>query len=1338
MSIICVPIKVEALVCKNVTNAVTTQDDFEELPYKNDEGHDISSDAANLASTITRKAFNNRMDLLPGIHLHWRMPDALTKGVVNTEYGKGDDLTSIDMPTVPNRWMVVRTLVKTGEKRRWVVESDYIHPADKRPDNAVCMPRQLQDKRKQPYCYVGRQLPFDEWKNELDRSDHKYLQNLTVLGWGSPYFSALYTDCFSVFGAHDDELILPNDVKKYRYEVYGWYSDSDNDYALQCVEKASSNFVDDAKSIAKWLVPDLKGEKVNGMICYGQVDFSHSKNIDDTSLDNLGQFNDTEVTLAKTAKEVVSKYLANKCGDDEQSIQAIENQMQSMLYSEDIEGKNIDFINRLKNIRHKEEFRPVGSGVLWSYVDEGRLMEGKACPENAKAKAIDDEMKERAKKHYLLFKKHCQPLLDKLNSLQQELNEVVNNRQYYLRLLYSDWSKYMQCLHPDEALNSAYPDANHIRHMIERDTLPMVEKCNNDIHVLQEKIAGTDDQLGSVGAVNNYLTTLIANDFTEFMIEAGVDGVTIASPLMKIPAPRYWQVQPPSLLIAGDVIKQPDWHEVDKNLTADDVAKQPKHLRGDDILECRLVAEGNSTSPQQWLINDEISTLTGWPKAIRKWDSQPWSPLLMEWRMDIYSDANKNTDRIAGEEFYGENVVSDNYRICLNDAQYGLPSSSVDLMLKNPDKEVMDTPVSITGRTLLAFSNKKEIKEKLDKFASLDVKEEYKKITKAIDTFNNTEVMMQSLDTLHDDMLMYSDATLLKVQDPLGFSSPPGFKDNLTERVAKATKGQNFKLPVIDHAFLPIKSGECSLQKLRIVDSFGRFKDVSCNKKGGADNKPEVFSMPPRVLQPLRLYCRWKNDIDIENNDLSTPVVGWLCYNHFDETLVIYDADGVEQGAMNSDGEWLDPTGSFAGLNDINSRSLKQFVLKIISFHQRNRIVKATLNEVANDSGALWDALVELKILRAFDGGEKAYLQPVSPKDWPASVGDFSIVMGQLEKAMSEGNHFPALKEAILKAQDNIEPDSVRRVVEAGTLKPLAIVKANIDLQTMGQPEVSKSWSALNHDITNNYRINRGFTKVKFPIKVGEYNNLDDGLVAYWRENNDGSLSSRGYFPQSGMEDILDYIDSANFNENDLIAYVDDAVDEGVENILHSIDDEPVTLLMLLDPEACTHITSGTVPRKTLSLEMHWYIDALESIRSYYFAAPMITPVSGLSLPLPQEKTWQWLQRNRFGGLDMSVSRKVVSREKFISGGYEELHWQKLQQAKVLLDVPEWPGHAYFYEVDAAELEEDLEAEWEAIRGHIMAVSERDITTPDSLPPLDVRTKIVEGWLTPLSPPLRK
>ena len=77
--------------------------DFSALPYVDANGVAVNQ-MANLASNVVPPPFTPVESKLPiGIHLHWALPAALSKG------SQGAD-RKLAFPSAPNRWLIVRTL----------------------------------------------------------------------------------------------------------------------------------------------------------------------------------------------------------------------------------------------------------------------------------------------------------------------------------------------------------------------------------------------------------------------------------------------------------------------------------------------------------------------------------------------------------------------------------------------------------------------------------------------------------------------------------------------------------------------------------------------------------------------------------------------------------------------------------------------------------------------------------------------------------------------------------------------------------------------------------------------------------------------------------------------------------------------------------------------------------------------------------------------------------------------------------------------------------------------------------------------------------------------------
>ncbi|HCA94494.1 MAG TPA: hypothetical protein DEP38_07455, partial [Cyanobacteria bacterium UBA9226] len=117
-----VPIHLDALYLNSNRLVVEAMADFSRLPYF-DGKRDVNANIANISEEIVSQPFQNQnLYLKAGIHLHWALPDALTKGV---QVREENNPTKTVFPSVPNRWLITRT--SSSGKRQWVVESDYLY-----------------------------------------------------------------------------------------------------------------------------------------------------------------------------------------------------------------------------------------------------------------------------------------------------------------------------------------------------------------------------------------------------------------------------------------------------------------------------------------------------------------------------------------------------------------------------------------------------------------------------------------------------------------------------------------------------------------------------------------------------------------------------------------------------------------------------------------------------------------------------------------------------------------------------------------------------------------------------------------------------------------------------------------------------------------------------------------------------------------------------------------------------------------------------------------------------------------------------------------------------------
>jgi hypothetical protein len=166
-----------------------------------------------------------------GIHVHWALPDALTRG------RKADAAGAAAFPHVPNRWLVARFGVDDGGApqpfKAWVVQSDATAPGGASDGSAFL------DPDKPTYMQavaggttvlevnqikLGRTVAIDAWQASPAAAGDPFL---TAVGPANPSFAAYMPFANDVFGFVDTDVPAEGTGHTYAYTylVVGWFSD---------------------------------------------------------------------------------------------------------------------------------------------------------------------------------------------------------------------------------------------------------------------------------------------------------------------------------------------------------------------------------------------------------------------------------------------------------------------------------------------------------------------------------------------------------------------------------------------------------------------------------------------------------------------------------------------------------------------------------------------------------------------------------------------------------------------------------------------------------------------------------------------------------------------------------------------------------------------------------------------------------------------------------------------------------------------------------------------------------------------------------------------------------
>ena len=1172
VDILLVPIHLDALYLKTDRSVVGAMADFSRMPYY-DGARDVNPDVANISEEILSQPYDARsLQLKAGIHLHWALPDALTRGFQRKQ------ATSIDFPPLPNRWLVTRT--DSVSCKQWIVESDYLYPPNNENQQSGISYPYRSGIQSQPFRYMGRKLPLAAWN--LAAKDGggsaEYLDNLTAIGYGEPTFAAFYPNCLSVFGFHDETP--PSELAGVQYDIIGWYSQAEKDcLQFRALKEAFAKKQSEAlKEVYKWVVQNVQDTPVLAQqtICYAHLSFGAANFTND-----LPEQRNVAVAVGNTSTEALSAYLSDYCRRNNNLAKKIpnpehlEDQLEAVQLAGRLEGRQVDIGPKFLEARHNKEFTGIQAGTLWAIRPET----GAPTLVNAPA-AIQSKVEIPAS---LANQLHC------LNVMQQAYDRDCEDIESMRKQLFADWYKYMLCAYPPESNRDRYPSMDEVKYFIEKRSLIPLQRridSNKSLNIeLAQAVKNLDDEVKRL----------------EFIA------------LKPTPAPRYWQPNEPVVLLV-------DIDEAGKSKT---VIPTPRHgqdgrLRDDGLLECHTI-KLSGTAIEQHLeeIRAQISKLR--PDKDKKrigfseWLQQPWHPFMLEWEVEVMPIRGKyQEDEDLDPQL--RHPLTRNYASDCITANYQLDEYAVDFVIRPGQETLIKESNRYYGRSILTPHAKlqmlNQIKSFLEKqllddyYVSADVKPDNRTndyFTKNIDTIikwahkKNDEILnqilsvyeylnanddgdsalhllAQSLSGFNQALLMHKQTLQLTIDDPLGFADYQPF----TIAVQVAVGGSNRVAPQPRNDFNPIRTGILKINHLRLVDTFGQIQklNVQDNQIITTDAmttpaNPHLTILPPRIVQPARINFRWlaaneeftleeDDDPEMNSHTASTPICGWLLPNNLDNSLMVYDTQGRALGSLNQYGQWQAAPGD-------------------------HRLIAA----------------------------------------WPLPNPHLHQVVVYLKE---QGSKFlDEFMTVVENALDNIDPENAAQHESLALLmgRPIAVVRARLNLELQGLPAIDQDWNVFQQDMEYAFihgiqeRETGDFTQVEFPIRIGEYKQLNDGLVGYWIEEGDHYKDNTFYAPQAEPGEGITHSDIMVHRDKQPI------------QLLQSISSSPHTLTLLIDPRGCVHATSGILPTKAIQIPPEQFADALRNIEVTFLSAPILTERGKINLPLPDEPgyVWSWLEK---------------------------------------------------------------------------------------------------------------
>jgi hypothetical protein len=310
-------------------------------------------------------------------------------------------------------------------------------------------------------------------------------------------------------------------------------------------------------------------------------------------------------------------------------------------------------------------------------------------------------------------------------------------------------------------------------------------------------------------------------------------------------------------------------------------------------------------------------------------------------------------------------------------------------------------------------------------------------------------VLSQALGGFNDALLTREQALQLPIWDyrVIKKVDPQAPETNNWRNYARdaslAIADGNRSAPLFDLEFLPIRSGLMKIAKLYLIDSFGQYVQITPKRVTKAESMTlskniaqsvtvspledsQYIYLAPRLSQEARINFRWLaanqgtvsgqgDEIEMNDHPATSPVCGWFIPNNLDDSLMVYDDQGNALGSLVK-----------AESNDGH---------KVVNWEPAPGVVnRLQVEDIPNTH------LANLV----------SYLLKLASQD-------------------NQWKFWEAFLSAIDSALENIEPQNFAQHEALALLmgRPIAVVRAMLNLEVQGLPALNQSWWASLHDMCN-------------------------------------------------------------------------------------------------------------------------------------------------------------------------------------------------------------------------------------------------------------------------------
>jgi hypothetical protein len=1085
------------------------------------------------------------------------------------------------LPRVPNRWLVLRSGGTKGEPS-WVVESDRLTAAGAVPTGTLAGPCTMQVS-----ISDDGTPPSTGWQylgltqpaiGWVEDASAARLEPFTAAGSGLPEFAAFYPSCQGVFGLHDASALPDTD---YTYTVIGWFSADDP-------------------------VGSGSGVKaLNVLKCSASAAVVTDKDDGDTLGEkgvSVAVGNSTGQALAAAlAAEMALKLTRNDLPDYDTQLKDQQTKIEKLLdaaqagalrHYDEPDGDAL-----MEQALHQQGFRPSHGGTTWSLVPQAGAAAGLSAElplQTAARAAAAAKPGDVIPPATTVLPASVADLLNALNLAQRRYDQALELLLTQREQLFADW-------HRSLMLNSAHVD--------------FLGRMSADNTASAGMIKGADDLLEVKAAAMAQASSLLLHEgcfcsdgavipaaWALYQAHAAlltsIQGMPLT--LSAHPAPRFWQPHDPVVLFHDD--------QGQNLLTATPAQTLTQDEQGNLICSqapAAVLAVPGWSATFQGLISGLDASL-----PVHVVTKSSWRPLLLEWSADFLpckgsGELKMDAEGTVTPTTYLDTFLQDNYKTDEN---------GIDLQIVDDQKiaSTDDEHATYVGRVLLSSRAMSSMKDRIlsllgtqKPVAGKDIvfpgtigknKDMCQWLNLAANS--NAQTLSQALDGFHDHLLMRQRIRQFAPYDPKAAqSSSPAYATQgyesavtwnpVTQSYFPAIGRSYAHSPVQDDLYHPIRAGVCEISALTLVDRFGQSRRW---KMESGRSVAVTRTLPP--YQP-------------ESEPGSVPAAFHLPPRFTQPSRLLF--------------RWMAADGSGTEANAHPATT------PVLGWLMLNRVDESILFFSAEGTLLGW-----------VDSGQNWVKMP--------GAADLSGAMNALMTEFTSKNGTD-YDDAIATALLTIEPHSHRQHTAASVLvsRPLAVCAASLRLELKGMPAPHQGFACVAQAQTtagypaaldaSSYFLQRqtcDFEKVQVPVRLGDVSMEDDGLVAWWpldaKGTPEGTWNLVDPSQQTGAEAVLPLTPAPNL----------------LDSVTSLSTSTATQVLLLLDPRACVHASSGILPVKSITLPPELYTEALKKMELIFNASPVLTPaptplitpapvppppVEPWIMPVPAElsSTWSWL-----------------------------------------------------------------------------------------------------------------